>query len=688
MSAETNQQLETRGSRRAARTGHRILEIDGLRGIALTLVVIFHLFGQGRVSGGVDVFLTVSGFLLIMSLGRSLANMKPLGIVARWGRTFSRLAPPATLVLVAVTIASLVVLSPLNREQNLLEVISTAFYFENWQLVATQLAYGAAGPETSPLQHFWSLSVQAQFFIGFPLLVGLLTLVTKSRRARVTLFWSLLGAATLASFIYAWNANAVNPQEAYFDTFARFWELGAGGLIAGLLMNNRALPAVLRPITGWLGLSMIISSGFIFSGGTAYPGPAALLPVGGAVLVLLSANGGWLSPTPLLRSRPLVFLDSISYGLYLWHWPILIVFFTVKERDVLGWRGACFVMGLAFVIALVTRWILTPAIVWATSKKPRHALIFALIAIIVAGAPAGAALGIQATKSANVVVDPCAGAASLDPERPECAGFGKGAELRPSLDKLRQDMPRIDECWNAEASTEVNVCTVGDVGTASKYLLVVGDSHNDAWIESYKKTAEDLGWAMDISSRAGCQWISPDAPRRGTKVEAQNACIEWRNAMNELAHSSKYDAILTTASTKTTFEPVPDGMTYENFHAGLIEEAWSHRSSEDVPIIALRDTPFFPESAIECLQNASMLVGGVCSEDRTKATQRPTGVYQAIEATPNAHLIDLNDYICEEYRCNLVVGGVVTTWDGNHQTSTFNLTLTPYLERELVTLLE
>lgn len=134
---------------------HRILEIDGLRGIALTLVVVFHLFGHGRVSGGVDVFLTVSGFLLIMSLGRSLARGKSLGIVARWGRTFSRLAPPAMVVLVAVTILSFTVYSPWLRSQNLIEVVSTALYVENWQLINSQLAYGAAGPETSPLQHFW-----------------------------------------------------------------------------------------------------------------------------------------------------------------------------------------------------------------------------------------------------------------------------------------------------------------------------------------------------------------------------------------------------------------------------------------------------------------------------------------------------------------------------------------------------
>src|SRR5690606_6066818 len=107
-----------------------------------------------------DVFLTVSGFLLTLSLARAVTNDEPLGIVPRWGRTFARLAPPAALVLIAVTFASLTVLSPWMRSQTLGEVVATALYVENWQLIRTQLAYGAAGPDTSPLQHFWSLSVQ------------------------------------------------------------------------------------------------------------------------------------------------------------------------------------------------------------------------------------------------------------------------------------------------------------------------------------------------------------------------------------------------------------------------------------------------------------------------------------------------------------------------------------------------
>lgn len=668
---------------RRADPSHRILEIDGLRGIALTLVVVFHLFGHGRVSGGVDVFLTVSGFLLIMSLGRSLVNGKPLGIVARWGRTFSRLAPPATLVLLAVTVASFVVLSPWMREQNLLEVISTAFYFENWQLVATQLAYGAAGPETSPLQHFWSLSVQAQFFIGFPLLVGLLTVLVKPRRARVTLFWSLLTVATLASFLYAWHANTTNPQAAYFDTFARFWELGLGGLLAGLITNGRVLPVVLRPVAGWLGLGMILSSGFVFDGGAAYPGPAALLPVGGAALVLMSANGGRFSPTPLLRSRPLVFLDSISYGLYLWHWPILIVFFTINERDVLGWRGACLVMGLAVVLTLITRWLLNPAIAWATAKTAKRALVFALITILVAAAPAGASYVVVEARGTGLIrVDECAGAAALDPDRPECADAGEGEEFVPSLESLRKDDANRGACWSRGDDTTVNVCSLGSDVQGAKRILAVGDSHNNVWIDVYEQIADAHGWRIDAAGRAGCQWVEPGTPVYGQPEDTAEACQQWREAMDVRAASGDYDAIITTASSKSSFRSQEPGKSDIEVHTEALLGAWAHRSDESTPIIVLRDNPVFPPESLDCIADRDAVDNGECSLPRAEALLE-TGFDDAVARTPNAHMIDLSDYECGTERCDMVVGGVIVTRDGAHLTRTYAATLAPYLDRAL-----
>lgn len=181
----------------------RIAEIDGLRAIALTLVVLFHLFGHGRVSGGVDVFLFVSGVVLALSFAAAIDRGHRIGFVRRWGRTFSRLAPPAAVVLLAVVVMTFTILPPWSREQNLTEVGSAAVYLGNWQLIASQLAYGAAGPETSPVQHFWSLSIQGQLLIVIPLIVAGVFALRRLVRRPGLVVWVLGIAATVASFAYA-----------------------------------------------------------------------------------------------------------------------------------------------------------------------------------------------------------------------------------------------------------------------------------------------------------------------------------------------------------------------------------------------------------------------------------------------------------------------------------------------------
>jgi len=664
----------------------RIGEIDGLRGIALTLVVVFHLFGHGRVSGGVDVFLTVSGFLLVLSLARALSGGKPLGIVPRWGRTFARLAPPASLVLLTVTVLSFTVYASWLRPQNLIEVVSTALYVENWQLITSQLAYGAAGPETSPLQHFWSLSVQAQFFLLFPLVIALLVFVVRGRRARVVAFWILIAIATVCSFAYAVQRNLADPTAAYFDTFARFWELGIGGTVAGLVLAGRTLPPVVRPIAGWAGLAMIVVSGLVFDGGTMYPGPAALLPVGGAVLVILSASGGPFSPTPLLTSAPLRWLDSISYGLYLWHWPLLIVVLSLTESDAIGPLGAIVVLAAALLATLLTRYLLRGPTAWAMHPKPGRALALALAAILVVALPVGGFVVHDAAQTSVVSVDHCAGAATLDPNRPECSDEQDDGELQPALDQLRSDDANRGECWAGLGSEAVAICALGEEHDYSKRILAVGDSHNNVFLDVYEQIAAARGWRIDAAGRAGCQWVAPDAPIYGQIEADQRACADWRASIDERAASGDYDAIFTTASSKSKFDSPLPGMTDDEFHAQVLAEAWSHRPSVDTPIIVLRDNPIFPAEMIACLADRQSIEAGQCALPRSQALL-DTGFDEAVEATANAHMIDLSDLLCGPETCSMVQGGVIVTRDGAHLTRTYAATLAPYLDRELARLI-
>lgn len=655
----------------------RIAEIDGLRGISLTLVVVFHLFGHGRVSGGVDVFLTVSGFLLTLSLGRAIVQGQPLGVLARWGRTFARLAPPAAIVLLSVTVAALTVLSPWMRSQNLGEVVATALYFENWQLIATQLEYGAAGPDTSPLQHFWSLSVQAQFFIVFPLAVAALAFTIRRPAAKVVAFWGMIAVATIASFFYAWHANSIDPQAAYFNSFARFWELGLGGLLAGVLLAGRGLPNFVRPFSGWLGLAMIISSGFVFDGGAEYPGPAALLPVGGAALVLLSAAGGIASPTPLLSSRPLVYLDKISYGLYLWHWPVLIVYFTIRQRDAMGWRGACLVLGISMVLTLVTRWALQPITTWAVSGGLRRTASFVLVAIVVATTPAAVSLGVNAMRSASPAeADVCSGAAALDPDRPECDTPLDYDNLTPALDLLRADDGNRDECWTNGSDTTFRVCSLGP-DKFTRHLVAVGDSHNNQWVEAYATVAEDLGWRIDVAGRGSCGWSHSE--RVQGSAELTEACAKWKSDVEAyIATQSELDAVIVAESSNAKYSSEAERLS------GYVS-AW--KSLGDTPVLALRDNSMFDPAIMNCVRNEAYVEDERCMVPRDVGL-RDNGFPEAVEAVLSSRLVDLSDFMCTDKRCPMVVGDVIVSRDGSHLTGTYVRTLAPYLGRELQSALE
>ena len=468
-----------RGAAGAGRA--RIRDIDGLRGIALTLVVFFHLFGQGRVSGGVDVFLVVSGFLLTLSLGRAIGSGAELRISARWGRTFARLAPQAGLALLAVVVLSATVFSVRTRWQTLNEVIASALYVENWQLISSRLPYGSAGPSASLLQHFWSLSVQAQFFLLFPLVAGLIVVLLRTRRARVRAFWGMLIVGTVASFVFATALNGVNPEAAYFHTGARFWELGAGGLAAGIFLLDRRIPRGLRPLTGWLGLLAIVACGFLIDGASAYPGPLALVPVGGALLVLLSSGSTARGSTSaLLGTRPLVALDRMSYGLYLWHWPLLVAHLTLTHQtaDQVGMLDATVVLVASIAAAWAGQRLLSAPTRWAVSGRTGRSLSFAATVIVLIVVPTGtAALHVAPSREAVAAIelDECQGAAAFDPQRNCTSDPDAEGELLPALTDLVVDDDHSAECWGLDVEDPFRWCTLGPKDGYDMHLLALGD---------------------------------------------------------------------------------------------------------------------------------------------------------------------------------------------------------------------
>ncbi len=336
------------GNRKAGFYRH---DLDGLRGIAIALVAMFHVW-FGRVSGGVDVFLALSGFFFGGKLLRTALNpassLSPLPEVVRLVR---RLLPALVVVLAGCAVLTILIQPETRWETFADQSLASLGYYQNWELASTVADYLRAGEAVSPLQHIWSMSVQGQFYIAFLALVfGFAFLFRRRLGDRLrTAFVLLLTGLTVASFVYAIIAHQSDQPTAYYNSFARAWELLLGAL-AGALVPYVRWPMWLRTAAASIALLAVLSCGALIDGVKQFPGPWALVPVGATLLFILAganrATGESLPlPNRLLATGPLVRLGDIAYSLYLWHWPLLIFWLAYS-----GHTHANFVEGTAVLL--------------------------------------------------------------------------------------------------------------------------------------------------------------------------------------------------------------------------------------------------------------------------------------------------------------------------------------------------
>ncbi|MGY0538917.1 acyltransferase family protein [Nocardioides sp. YJ-D4] len=672
----------------------RIAEIHGLRGLALALVVVFHLFGNGRVSGGVDVFLVLTGFLVTRSLVRRVASSE-LRLGDHYGRTFLRLSAPTLVVLAGTAVLMVTVMPRSMWGSTLREIAASAAYVLNWEMIRSQLAYGAAGPSASPLQHFWSLAVQGQFLLVWPLVV---LVIWRVARARLRLVLALVVAvATVASFVFAWRLGIADQQVAYFHTGARFWELGVGALLA-LGLDGLRPPGVARPVLAWAGLLLVASSGFVLDGAALFPGPWALWPVGGALLVVLgSGSTARWGPQRLLAVRPLRFVADISFPLYLWHWPLLVAWlsWTYATRTTL--LAAVIVLSASVVLAWLThRFVEVPVTRLGPSFTGLSRLVTVPVVLaLVAGTTLAGATAVErqdaAARAAAVAAAKkyagCIGAAAMDPATAGCEGPDRLLDA-----SLGYQAPDGSGCWsNKERPVRFKVCTLGPARGYTRRLLAIGDSHNHQLVPAYREIAERRGWRIDVASRAGCHWNARD--RVGTPRTTVELCRQWKSRLaTYLSEERGIDAYVVIHSSQVAVEAVGDETTGEALSRGLAE-AWASRPDPSVPVIAIRDSPIFEGSTTRfarvvqpCIDDAGLAAGSTCARDRDRAV-RDDGTAGAVRLTPNAHRVDLTDYFCEADTCSPVVGNLQVYQDGFHISPLYAATLAPYLGDRIATIL-
>jgi len=331
-------------------------DVQGLRAVAILLVVLYHASIPGMSGGyvGVDVFFVISGFVITGVLLRERASTGRTSIRAFYGRRARRIIPAATLVIIATVLATFFFLGSATGWTTAVDGKWASVFLANFHFAGTATNYLASQSPPSPLQNYWSLAVEEQFYIVYPtaFLVVAAFMTWVSFRVRLG---ALLGATIVGSYVLSIVMTTSNPSAAYFSPFTRAWELALGGLLALTSDTLRRLAPLVAAGASWLGLGGILLAAFIFSSTTAYPGSLVAIPVLGTALVIA---GGTAQPAHgaelVLRLRPFQLLGLVSYSLYLWHWPILTIAAQRDGKTTLPVAENVVLVALALLLAVGT----------------------------------------------------------------------------------------------------------------------------------------------------------------------------------------------------------------------------------------------------------------------------------------------------------------------------------------------
>lgn len=365
------------GSLTAERSPHVRLDIQGLRMVAVTLVVLNHVFGWPRGGFvGVDVFFVISGFLITGILLRDAEKHGHVSFIDFYRRRIRRIVPAATLTLAAIAATAAVMFSRARAENTWWDSVAAFFFVSNWRFAATGTDYFTAEGPLSPVRHFWSLSVEEQFYFAWPAILAAVLLLTARKAvpntARRVIAGAIISILITASFTWAIMDTESDPTWSYFSTLTRAWELGFGALVAIVAPQMSRIPEHLRPALSWLGLGTIAFSALWVTEEVGFPGPWAILPVLGSALVLIAGAGTaepvkWIQP---ITNSGSVIVGNLSYSIYLWHWPVIIFVGVYIEPNRVPFYFAA--LGITAALATLAYYFVEQPILNSSWLKPRN----------------------------------------------------------------------------------------------------------------------------------------------------------------------------------------------------------------------------------------------------------------------------------------------------------------------------
>jgi peptidoglycan/LPS O-acetylase OafA/YrhL len=681
----------------ADRAGHRGFrpDIEGLRALAVLAVLAFHAAVPHLAGGfvGVDLFFVISGFLITGLLLDEHRRTGRISFGEFYARRARRILPAAAVVLVAVTIASWQLLPPLRRVDVVRDVLASAGYAVNWRFIQGQTDYLAANRDPSPLLHYWSLAVEEQFYIVWPLLLVAVLFVARWLRARASVVAALAAAGVIAgSFALSLHWTATSAPWAYLSSPSRAWQFAAGAAVAALLRvrANRTEPGTTAALLGWVGVGLVAWSVLRFDSSTGYPGWAATVPTLGAMLLLgtgaAAGRSARFGPSVLLSRRPVRWVGRLSYSLYLWHWPVLVLA-QVRYPDLRWPQLALLTLASALPAWLTMKLVEDPVrrsrTVASRSFRGLSVGVTALALPVVLGLliGSGALVGLdrQVTAAAAARADKLATlAATGDPFR----GGRTSGPVTPAAGRARKDTPHYPaDCILDNATTRSPSCVIDPADGAPAQLsrnrvVLIGDSHAGQWYPVAADIARRRGWDVEVLNKSGCPLpdLRVDNPALGRRF---TECDTWRaNTLRRLAGEPAPRLVLVSSL---------NGYVQDDAYllGGWRKTLGALRATQ-APIVYLADTPF-PGTDVPVCVSGALDDWSTCALPRSRAVRPdPFSAATRTGAIRDVTTIDMNHWLCPPGApCPAVRDGVLMYRDDSHVTDTAMTLLGPNIDRQL-----
>ena len=698
-------------------------DVEGLRALAVVAVVLFHLrlgsFQGGFV--GVDVFFVLSGFLITRLLLKELASTGTLSLPGFWARRARRLLPASCLVLVATLLAATVALSPLAQRTLAVDAMAAGVFVVNFVFAGRFGDYFAAQlaeAQPSALLHYWSLAVEEQFYLLWPLV--LVALTRRPRRYRRLLIATILVIAVASLVTSIWMTEN-RPTWAFYLLPARMVELLAGAAIAAAGPAFRAVNPSLRAALGWFGVAGICVATMTYDVGTVFPGYMTMLPVLATVLVIVAggAGGSARGPVVVLRHPIALWTGRHSYAIYLWHWPVLVLVEAEFGPQPLPTR--LLLVAIAVGLSAVSLRLVEDPVrhsLWLARRASRGLVLGATLCAtaVLAGAwmrtadvsldsgelaaaptlalapPATAAAQTTALAQQSAAAEPSPPAESLvalpegDVEslvEANRAVLEQGlaqtdvpSNLRPALRDVGADRAAVygDDCVAVGRVSELNPCTYGAVGSAFTVVLY-GDSHAAQWFPALEAIAEERQFELVVMIKGGCPTAAVSIPT----ATLARTCPIWRDQAMAWIAAEQPELVLVSASAGY---PNDDGEWGEGFDATMRRVLPNAGN-----VVVIGDTPQASDEPSDCLSR-NLRRADACSSARVDVVAASRLVLEReIAGGLGAAYIDTSEWLCTDTACPMMIGNILLYRDATHITTVASEWFRPLLEASLAPVL-